>query len=46
MNQYRIMCEECDMETHILAEEYVNVEFCPSCGRRAEPEDLSEGDDI
>jgi uncharacterized CHY-type Zn-finger protein len=46
MKQYRILCEECDMETHVVIEEYVVVEFCPSCGRRAEPEDISEKDDI
>lgn len=46
MRQYRIMCEECDMETHVIAEDMVAVEFCPACGRRAIPEDLSEVDDI
>ena len=46
MNTWRIMCEECDTETHVLSEEYVEISFCPACGRRVEPEDLSEGDDI
>ena len=46
MKQYRIMCEYCDTETHVVTEEHADIEFCPACGRRAEPEDLSEGDDI
>lgn len=46
MNTWRIMCEECDTETHVIMEEHADVEFCPACGRRVEPEDVSEGDDI
>jgi len=46
MNTWRIMCEECDSETHVITEEHDDIEFCPVCGRRVEPEDLSEGDDI
>ena len=43
--EYRILCEECDRESVILVEDY-DIEFCPCCGRRAEPEDISEVDDI
>ena len=46
MNSWRIMCEECDTETHVISEEHTDIGFCPACGRRAEPEDISEGDDI
>lgn len=46
MNQWRILCEECDHETHLVAEEYTEIKYCPCCGRRAEPEDISETDDI
>ena len=46
MNTWRIMCEECDTETHVITEEHADIEFCPCCGRRVEPEDISEGDDI
>jgi hypothetical protein len=44
MKQYRMMCEECDNETHVVAEEYCEIEFCPCCGRRCEPEDMTEHD--
>ena len=44
--EYRILCEECDRESVILVEEDFDIEFCPCCGRRAEPEDISEADDI
>jgi ribosomal protein S27E len=47
MNKHcRILCEECAHETHVFSEEIAEIEFCPCCGRRAEPEDLSEVDDI
>jgi len=46
MKQYRILCEECDHETFIVSEEDYDIEFCPCCGRRTEPEDISETDDI
>jgi len=46
MKQYRIMCEECDYETHLVVEETVEINYCPCCGRRAEPEDITESDDI
>jgi rRNA maturation endonuclease Nob1 len=45
MREYRIMCEECDQETHLIAEDYAEIEFCPCCGRRVEPEDMTENDD-
>ena len=44
VKQYRIMCEECDNESHLVIEEGVEVEFCPCCGRRAEAEDITESD--
>ena len=34
MMQWRVECEECDNESIILS--YVEVEFCPHCGRRTE----------
>lgn len=46
MKQYRILCEECDFETHLVAEENAEIEFCPCCGRRVTPENLSEEDNI
>ena len=33
-NSYLIECEECDNESSVLS--YVEVEFCPICGRRTE----------
>jgi rRNA maturation endonuclease Nob1 len=45
MKSWRIMCEECDMETHLVAEEYCEIEFCPCCGRRAEPEDITNDEE-
>jgi ribosomal protein S27E len=43
---YRVLCEECAYETIILAEDRAEIDFCPCCGRRAEPEDITEDDDI
>jgi len=42
--EYRVECEECDSVTIILIEDGKNPQFCPMCGRRAEPEDISETD--
>jgi rRNA maturation endonuclease Nob1 len=44
MKEYRILCEECDNETHLAVEDNVDIEFCPCCGRRTEPEDITETD--
>ena len=46
MKQYRVLCEECDNETHLVTEDTVEIEFCPICGRRTEPEDITGSDDI
>lgn len=44
MTEYRILCEECDQESTVVVDEYntIPVEFCPCCGRRTIPEELSE----
>jgi len=40
--EYRIFCEECDRESIIIpTDEDSQVQFCPLCGRRAEPEEIS-----
>ncbi len=41
-NEYRTECEECYAVCIVVAETGEEPEFCPMCGRRVEPEDLSE----
>ena len=35
---YRIECEECDSVT--IVSSYGAINYCPACGRRAEPEEI------
>lgn len=42
MREWKIECEECDNESVIIG--YVEPEFCPVCGRRADVQDLEDGD--
>ena len=38
MSEWQIQCEECDNESVIIG--YVEPEFCPVCGRRADVQPL------
>jgi len=38
LKDYKIECEECDEITYVAS--YKEPKYCPSCGRRAEPEEV------
>jgi len=36
LQEFRLMCDECDTESYVFVLDE-SPEFCPCCGRRAEP---------